>query len=445
MLNRSPLQSDWKISGLGFCGPPDHSATSPSVSPLALSEILYYDSRLPRFVQLNLDYSSPDFVLDSTVATSADLFSLGLLIVALFNSPHTSPLSTSNSISVYKRLLNSAATTPSESNDFLSSRSLPKELASTVLPRLITRRAAQRLTAREFQESRYFDNILVATIRFLESLPAKTPKEKSHFMRGLTRVLPQFPSSALEKKILPALLEEMKDRELLPLVLQNVFEIVKTLSSGRRALSEKVIPKLREAYLTGPGPSTLKGVTQERDPGKEAGLMTILQNIGVITENCLGKDFKERESTLLQMMLIPFSFPDHAPDILPILLLAIESPTHPLVDASLKCLPAVLPVLDYSTTKTELFPVIAGVFSKTSSLGIKIRGLEAFVVLCGGTPGSQDTPGDGLDGLGGDDRSKSTKGMGSTALDKYAIQNKMVPLIKAIKTKEPAVMVSPID
>ena len=45
MLRRSRLQSDWKISGFGFCGPPDRSTTSPSVSPLALSEILYYDSR----------------------------------------------------------------------------------------------------------------------------------------------------------------------------------------------------------------------------------------------------------------------------------------------------------------------------------------------------------------------------------------------------------------
>jgi SCY1-like protein 2 len=59
-------------------------------------------------------------------------------------------------------------------------------------------------------------------------------------------------------------------------------------------------------------------------------------------------------------------------DILPIIHLAIESPTHSIVDASLRSLPTILPVLDFSTIKNELFPVIASVFSKTSSLGIKV-------------------------------------------------------------------------
>ena len=287
------LQSDWKISGLGFSSPPDNSTTSTSVVPVALSEVLNHDTRLPRFVQLNLDYTSPDFVIDSNLNTSADLFSLGLLIVALFNSPHSSPLQTNSSPSTYKRLFSSSATTPSASNQFLSSRPLPKELSSSVLPKLVTRRPAQRLTAREFQQSQYFDNILVSTIRFLDSLPAKTPNEKAQFMRGLSRVLMQFPKSVLDKKILPALLEEMKDRDLLSLILQNVFKIVKMLPSGRRAFTEKVIPKLREVFLSAAGTSNTKGAASERDTTKEAGLMVVLESMHVIVENCSGKDFKD--------------------------------------------------------------------------------------------------------------------------------------------------------
>ncbi|KAI9886969.1 MAG: hypothetical protein M1823_001185 [Watsoniomyces obsoletus] len=418
-------KSDWKVSGLGFSSPPDNSTAATSVAPIALSEVLNHDPRLPRFVQLSLDYSSPDFVLDSNVTTSADLFSFGLLIVALFTSSHVSPLQTNGSISAYKRLFNSASTTPSPSNKFLSSKPLPPELMSSVLPQLLARRPAQRLTAREFQQSAYFDNILVSTIRFLESLPAKYPNEKSQFMRGLSRVLNQFPKSVMEKKLLPALLEEMKDRELLALILQNVFQIIKILPSGRRAFTDKMIPRLREVFLAGGGPSHVKGVAPERDLGKEAGLMTILQNISIITENCSGKEFKD--------------------DILPIIILAIESPTHPLVDASLRCLPTILPILDYSTTKTELFPVISNVFSKTSSLGIKIRGLEAFVILCGGSSEGYEKSSDGLDGIKVGDRTQSHKSTGNTALDKYTVQEKVVPLIKGIKTKEPAVMMAALN
>ena len=426
------LQSDWKISGLSFSSPPDGSTKPTSVTPINLAEALNIDPRLPRSVQMNLDYCSPDFVLDSNLTIAADMFSLGLLIIALYNSPHTSPLQANSSITTYKRLFASSSTIPSASNSFLSSRPIPKDLTGSVLPRLITRRPAQRMTAKEFQQSAYFDNILISTIRFLDSLPAKTPNEKAQFMRGLSRVLPSFPKSVLDKKVLPALLEEMKDRDLLSLILQNIFKIIELLPSGRRPFTEKIMPRLREVFIP---LSNAKG-PPERDPAKEAGLMVLLEHIKQITSNCSGKEFKDGESTsngcATRLTL---------PEILPIIHLAIESPTHSIVDASLRSLPAVLPVLDFSTIKNELFPVIASVFSKTSSLGIKVRGLEAFVILCGGStdPGSSN---DGLDGIMNENASKKSS---SSALDKYTMQEKIIPLIRAIKTKEPAVAIAALN
>ena len=104
-----------------------------------------------------------------------------------------------------------------------------------------------------------------------------------------------------------------------------------------------------------------------------------------------------------------------------------------MVDAALKCLSVALPVLDFSTIKNELFPVVAMVFSKTNSLAIKIRGLQAFVIFCGGS-----TSDDGMEGFGTEHKKTSS----SSALDKYTMQEKIVPLIKGIKTKEPAVMMA---
>ncbi|KAL3437787.1 kinase-like domain-containing protein [Aspergillus tetrazonus] len=406
-------KSDWKISGLGFAGPADTSNSKSTLPPLALSEVLYQDPRLPPSVQLNLDYTSPDFALDSNVNPSADLFSLGLIIIALYNSPHTSPLKSHGSLDAYKRLLTSPSTTPSQSNNFLCSGSIPKDILAHVLPRLITRRPAQRLTAREFQQSQYFDNILVSTIRFLESLPAKNPNEKAQFMRGLQRVLPEFPVSVLEKKLLGALLDELKDRELLSLILQNVFAILKRIPNARRALPEKVIPQLKEIFPAG------KGASQERDSKKDAGLMVVLENMTVIAENCPGKEFKD--------------------DILPLIRLGFDSPTHTLVDAAIRCLPVILPVLDFSTVKNEVFPPIASTFSRTNSLAVKVRCLQAFTVLCGGSVNNKDDTSDDLSGIVEMNKPQHTK---STILDKYTIQEKLVPSLKAIKTKEPAVMMA---
>jgi SCY1-like protein 2 len=413
-------KSDWKISGLGFSGPPENSNKATSIAPISLSEVLNYDPRLPRFVQLNLDYTSPDFVLDGNVTPAADMFSLGMLIIALYNSPHRSPFDFNGSQSAYKRAFASSSSVPTQSNNFMSSQPLPRDVVSGVLPRLITRRPAQRLDAREFQQAAYFDNILVSTIRFLDSLPAKTPNEKSQFLRGLPRILNQFPKSVLEKKLLPALLEETKDRELLALVLQNVFKIVSSLPSGKRVFTEKVIPRLRETFLSTAIPG--KGPAPERDSLKEAGLMVLLENMNIVAENSSGKEFKD--------------------DILPIIHYALESPTHSLVDASLRTLPMVLPILDFSTIKNELFPVIAAVFAKTSSMGIKIRGLEAFKTLCGGSTDTQSgLDGDGLTGL----EPPKPRSSNVAILDKYTIQEKVLPLLRAIKTKEPAVMMAALD
>lgn len=99
-----------------------------------------------------------------------------------------------------------------------------------------------------------------------------------------------------------------------------------------------------------------------------------------------------------------------------------------------------LPVLDYSTIKNELFPNIANVFAHTNSLGIKVRGLEAFHVLCGGTEDDLGGPmGDGLDGS--ITRHETSKPNNNAVLDKFTVQEKIVPLLKGIKTKEPGVMV----
>jgi SCY1-like protein 2 len=102
-------------------------------------------------------------------------------------------------------------------------------------------------------------------------------------------------------------------------------------------------------------------------------------------------------------------------------------------------LPVILPVLDFSTVKNEVFPPIASTFSRTSSLAIKVRCLEAFTVLCGGTTGDVAISEDGLTGIAAVEKPTTVK---SSILDKYTIQEKLVPSLKAIKTKEPAVMMA---
>lgn len=420
------LKGDWKLSGLGFStahGNADSRATT------SVQGLITHDPRLPPSVQLNYNYSSPDLIMDSTLSPSTDMFSLGLLIVALYNSPHESPLETHNSASTYKRLLSSSGTTPNPGNSFLSSRPLPRQMPE-LLSQLLTRRPATRTNAREFQNHPYFDNILVSTLRFLESLPAKTMNEKSAFMRGLPKVLNQFPKSVLEKKVLPIMVEELKDKELVPLLLPNIFLIVENTPGGSRLFSERVLKRLTSLYFpnghpenppksptpTPTGTAAKKGQTALTS-ALESGLVAILDHLHTIISKTTAKEFKE--------------------DIMPLIHLALESQTHSLQDRALRSLEIALPALDFTTVKNELFPVVANVFAKTSSLGIKIRGLEAFRVLCGGSGWDMQ---DGLNG-----NANKAKSNAVVVLDKYTVQEKMVPLLKGIKTKEPGVMVTALS
>lgn len=302
-------KSDWKVSGLGFSGPSDSSTAPSNTPPIALSELLYYDHRLPRTVQLDMDYASPDFVMDTNIASSADMFSLGLVILALYNTPHESPLHTSGNITAYKKIFTSSSTAPTPNNNFLCAKPLPQQLLTEVLPRLITRKPAQRMNAREFQQSAFFDNILMSTLRFLDSLPAKNPNEKSQFMRGLLRILDQFPRSVLDKKVLPALLEETKDHELLALVLANVFKMIEILPFRQRAFQDKVLPQLRVTFHVVGGTSG----SSNRDASRESGLVVVLENVGLIAENCSGKSFKDGKHSLLipRELLIFYRYPTH--------------------------------------------------------------------------------------------------------------------------------------
>ena len=279
-------KSDWKISGLGFSTPPDGATGASPVTPISLAEVLNYDARLPRFVQLNVDFASPDFILDTNITQSADMFSLGLIVIALYNSPHVSPIESSYSVSTYKRIFSTPSSIPTHNNNFHCSQNLPKDIKGDLLPKLITRRPAQRYGAREFQQAQYFDNVLVSTMRFLDSLPAKTPSEKAQFMRGLPRILSQFPKSVLEKKILPALLEETKDPEILSVVLQDAFKTVELVANGRRAVSEQILPKLRAVFL-----SASKG--QQPNSQREGGLVVVLDNVSLIADNTSAQQFKE--------------------------------------------------------------------------------------------------------------------------------------------------------
>jgi SCY1-like protein 2 len=134
---------------------------------------------------------APESVLDNNICQANDMFSLGCLAYAVHNKG-VSILKTFNSFHTYERQIKTI-----HAQTFSN---IPAHLQD-VIRSLLTRHPNQRMDPVSFQNSKYFDNLLVSTMKFLESFPEKTREEKAQFMKGLARVLGQFPERVLKRKV----------------------------------------------------------------------------------------------------------------------------------------------------------------------------------------------------------------------------------------------------
>ncbi|KAG0222126.1 hypothetical protein BGX31_009331 [Mortierella sp. GBA43] len=225
------------------------------------------------------------------------------------------------------------------------------------------------MSAVEFQSSKFFDNILVSTMKYMENFAEKTRDDKSQFMKGLLRVLPQFPERVLLRKILPCLMDELKDHALLPYTLPNVFFIIQKMTP--KEFEERVLPQLKPIFLV-------------REPMQN--LLTLLEKIELLHQKASSTVFKE--------------------DIMPLVYVALEPKNPPSVqEKALKTVPGIMEALDYTTVKSSLFPRIATLFAQTTTLTVKVSTLLCFQTIM-------------------------------KILDKFTITEKVIPLLRNIKTRE---------
>lgn len=352
------VKGDWKLFGLGF------------VESLKGDTNEYFiprfDGRLPPYIQINFDYAAPELVLDHKLDPANDIFSLGALLITLFTS-HP-PMRTDNSASVYKQEFQNL-------NRLLRDPRIPKYLYD-LLPQMLARYPNNRISLSELKNSPLFDNILIRTINFLDDFPAKLPGEQQAFMSGFSQLIDQFPKSVLQKKILPAFLEELgKEEVLVGPILTNILIIGKDMS--QLGFSEKIVPALRKVKDT------------------LSAKVTTLNNIEILKSRVKGDEFRD--------------------EVLPIVLDAMETAPPEIQEVALEKVPIYIEKLDFITLKNDVFPKVGSVFAKTTSLAVKIESLKAFEHLV------------------------------SHGLDKYAVTEKLLPLLSSMKTREPSVMMGSLN
>lgn len=119
-------------------------------------------------------------------------------------------------------------------------------------------------------------------------------------MTGFSKLIEQFPKSVLQKKILPAFLEELgKEEVLVGPILTNIFIIGKDMS--QLGFSEKILPAVRRVKDT------------------LSAQVTVLNNIEILKSRVKGDEFRD--------------------DVLPIVLDAMENAPPEIQEVSLQKLP----------------------------------------------------------------------------------------------------------
>ncbi|CAO1632953.1 unnamed protein product [Sympodiomycopsis kandeliae] len=325
-------KGDWKMCGFGFLTPlkqPDGTPT-PHRHP-------DYDPSLPPSFSVNFDYLAPEYALDEKREPANDLYSLGCIVYAV-HSRGDSPFRNRNSIVNLRSNAETLSTIQGSSN---WSR-LGNDVIN-VLTSLLTRYPGGRLTAQTFQRDAYFNNILVSTLKFLEreSFSGRSKDERVQFLKGLLGVLPQFSDRLLRRKVLPALLELMTDRALLPFILPNVFHIAKNLSSIE--FTSSVLPRLQPLFSI-------------QDPPQNQ--LMLLDHMELFVSKTSPSTFRE--------------------GVTPLLYSAMEAEQAIVQERALQQVPRLCEVLEYSHVKEVLFPKIAVVFSKTKILSVKVNTLISF-------------------------------------------------------------------
>ncbi|KAG5342217.1 hypothetical protein C0989_004529 [Termitomyces sp. Mn162] len=367
---------DWKISGLGLTIPLIGPGGTPS-----RWEFPTFDGRVPGYIQRSFDYMAPEYALDEQLLTASDMYSLGCVIYVVHCKGKT-PYKTHGSLGGLREHAGKAVT---------GIEALDHTLQG-LLRSLITRHASTRPTPSTLPSHPFFSSLPISTLNFLDrsNFTSKTREEKISFMKGLTGVLDKFSEGLRTRKILPSLVEEMKDTHLLPYILPNVFAISTILSPAQFAST--VLPSLRPLFSIKEPPQNM---------------LTLLDNLGMLQSKTEKHVFREHVLPLVYNALES----EHATVWISFVCFVVSLTSVKVQERALKTIPDLCETIDYAEVQGVLFPRVALVFTKTRILSVKVATLVTFLTMV-------------------------------KTLDQTSLTQKLVPLLSKIRTKEPAVMMA---
>ncbi|XP_038118205.1 SCY1-like protein 2 isoform X8 [Culex quinquefasciatus] len=314
----------WKLAGFEFT---ERVNEQDSTDPVPCQP---WSTRTSKMVQPNLDYMAPENQINANCSILSDMFSLGMVICAIFN--HGRPLIQSgNSPPAYIKqteMLDEAV------HNMLPRIPIPLQEAVT---RLLKKSPVARPTAQLLTLIKYFSDPAVQALQFLDVINMKDPTQKTHFYRSTLReVLPFLPRKLWWQHIWPNLQQEMRADEVLAAVLQPALTLVQ--ESSNTEYEAIILPTFKTVFVA---PKSIQAT------------VALLENLHIILEKTPRDDIRT--------------------EVLPLLFNALESTTIQVQSAALVAVTNVYDYLDDITIKKLVLPKLKAVFEKNQN-DLKIMG-----------------------------------------------------------------------
>lgn len=315
-------QGAWKIFGFDFSV---QNSSSDSVPMWKYIDHRRYGHDL---AQPELDYLAPECGLTETQCAASDIFSLGVLIYAIYNSG-TPPYANSDWAAYTSNMSKLKSISPPKLHV------IPDGLRNHV-KMMLNNTPELRPDEHEFIKSEFFEDVGVKALNYLDSLFQWDNKQKAHFYKGLPQILDKLPHRVCLYRVIPCLVKEFVNPMMVPFVLPNVFTITENCS--KEEFATHILPHLKSVMVL-------------QEPIQI--LLLLMQRMELLLKMTPCEEVKS--------------------DVLPLLYRALESDSQEIQELCLSVLPTFANLVEYPAMKNALLPRIKRLCISTSHISVRVN------------------------------------------------------------------------
>uniref|UniRef100_A0A3Q3A9J7 SCY1 like pseudokinase 2 n=1 Tax=Kryptolebias marmoratus TaxID=37003 RepID=A0A3Q3A9J7_KRYMA len=325
ILNKSGA---WKIMGFDF----SISSNNPSDAEPKYT-CKEWEPNLPSLCLPNPEYLAPEYILSVSCDSASDMYSLGVVMHAVFNEGK--PVFLVNKHDIFKSFSRQLDQLSNISPALLNK--IPEEVREHV-KMLLSVSPNVRPDADQMTKIPFFDDVGAVTLQYFDTLFQRDNLQKSQFYKGLPKVLPKLPKRVVVYRILPALTSEFINPDMVPFVLRNVLLIAEECT--KEEYIRLILPDLTPVF-------------KQQEPIQI--LLIFLQKMDLLLTKTPADDIKN--------------------SVLPMVYRALEAPSVQIQELCLNIIPTFANLIDYPSMKNSLIPRIKSACLQTTSLAVRVNSL----------------------------------------------------------------------